>query len=130
MATLSDAQVRALLDPPHFATLSTVNEDGTITSSLIWFNVEKDAVAINSAEGRRWPANVAAGRPLALLVYDPQDTSRFVEIRGTARQTDDADAHIDRLSERYLGRPYPFRKPDEVRVRFVVEPTAIRYRTP
>jgi len=37
-----------------------------------------------------------------------------------------ADAHIDKLSQKYLGNPkYPFRQPNEVRVLYKIEPEKI-----
>jgi hypothetical protein len=38
----------------------------------------------------------------------------------------DADDHIDRLAKKYLGKPaYPFRRPGEVRVTYVIKPEKV-----
>jgi PPOX class probable F420-dependent enzyme len=128
MASLNDPAVRALLEPVHYATLSTLNEDGSITSSIVWFNVEDGQVAINGATGRRWTENVLRDGRMALLVSAPENPYEYAEIRGVATAADDGDGHIDRLAKRYLGQDeYPYRQPGETRVRFLVEPTVIRH---
>jgi hypothetical protein len=52
-----------------------------------------------------------------------------VEIQGTATGThDDADEHIDRLTQKYMGQDkYPFRGPGEVRKKYVITPTRVRH---
>jgi hypothetical protein len=37
-----------------------------------------------------------------------------------------ADAHIDKLAKKYLGKDkYPFRTPTEVRVKYYIEPVRV-----
>jgi hypothetical protein len=39
-----------------------------------------------------------------------------------------ADDHINKLSQKYLGNPvYPFRKPGEVRVTYIIEPEKVSF---
>ncbi len=131
MAKLSDPGVAHLLDPAAYSTISTLNEDGSITSSIVWFNVEDDKVAINGAQGRRWTTNAAERGTIAFLVADPENPFDYVEVRGTAKvdgDTSAADDHINRLAKRYLGQDeYPFRQPGEVRMRFTIDATIIRH---
>lgn len=131
MAKLTDPAVERLLAPAAYCTVSTLNEDGSITSSIVWFNVEDGRIALNGAEGRRWTTNAADRGTIAFLVADPENPFDYVEVRGRAAvegDTEAADAHIDRLAMRYLGQEsYPFRQPGEVRMRFTVEPTVIRH---
>lgn len=131
MAKLTDPGVERLLAPAAYCTISTPNEDDSITSSIVWFNVEDGKVAINGAAGRRWTTNAAERGTIAFLVADPENPFDYVEVRGRAVVEGDepeADAHIDRLTKRYIGQDsYPFRRPGEVRMRFVIEPTTIRH---
>ena len=131
MAKLTDPGVEKLLDPAAYCTISTLNEDGSITSSIVWFNVEDGKVAINGAAGRRWTTNVAERGTIAFLVADPENPFDYVEVRGRAEVDGDepaADEHIDRLAKRYLGQDeYPFRQPGEVRMRFTIAATTIRH---
>jgi PPOX class probable F420-dependent enzyme len=129
MASLTDPPVRALLEAPNHAVLSTVNADGSIHSTVVWVSLDGDELAVNSAEGRRWPGNLDRDPHATLVVYDPGNPYEYVEIRGTATgTTDGADEHINRLSKRYIGQDeYPFRAPGEVRKKYIVTPQRVRY---
>lgn len=129
MASLTDSPVRALLEAPNHAVVTTLNEDGSMHSAVVWFSVEDGELAVNSAEGRRWPTNLDRDPHVTLLVYDAGNPYEYVEIRGTATGTaQDADEHIDRLAKRYIGQDeYPFRAPGEVRRKYVIAPQRVRY---
>jgi PPOX class probable F420-dependent enzyme len=130
MASLNDAAVTALLQAPNFAVISTNNGDGSILSAVVWISLEDGVLAVNSAEGRRWPANRDRDGHVTVLVYAPDNPYEFVSIRGTAsRATDgDADAHIDRLAKKYIGQDeYPWRTPSDVRVKYVIAPEHVTY---
>jgi PPOX class probable F420-dependent enzyme len=129
MATLRDPDVRALLEQPNFAIVSTRAPDDSIHSTIIWISLEDgNAVAINSAIGRGWPTHLQRDPRVTLLVYDANSPYHFVEIRGTAEATTEgADQHIDALSKKYTGREvYANRRPGEQRVKFVVTPQRVR----
>jgi PPOX class probable F420-dependent enzyme len=129
MTSLSDPNVRELLEQPNYAVVSTHNENGSIHSTMIWIALEDDrAVSINSSIGRLWPTNLQRDPRVALLVYDAGSPYNFVEIRGTAQATTDgADEHIDLLSRKYTGQAvYANRRPGERRIKFVVTPERVR----
>ena len=58
MFTSFEQKTIDLLTQPNFATLSTLREDGSVHAVVIWYGLEGDRLALNSAEGRDWPANV------------------------------------------------------------------------
>ena len=66
------------------------------------------------------------GAPVALSIMDPDNAYRYVQVRGkVTRETEDgARAHIDTLSHKYLGKDYPWAKPEDVRILFEIEPAA------
>jgi PPOX class probable F420-dependent enzyme len=129
MATLNDDAVKRLLEGPHHAVISTLNEDGSILSTVAWISLENGELAVNSAQGRQWPANLDRDPRVTALVYEGTNPYEYVEIEGTAKGTrDDADDHIDRLAQTYIGQDkYPFRGPDEVRRKYLITPTRVRY---
>jgi PPOX class probable F420-dependent enzyme len=129
MASIDDPGVRALLDKPNHAVVSTLNEDGSIHSTVVWVDVLDGKVAVNSAVGRKWPSNLERDPTITVTVYDPADPYDYVEVRGTAAgTTEGADAHIDRLAKKFLGADsYPFRRPDEQRITFVVDAQRVRH---
>jgi PPOX class probable F420-dependent enzyme len=129
MTSLADAPVRALLDAANCAVISTLNPDGTVHSAVAWISLEGEAVAVNSAVGRVWPGNLDRDPRVTVVVYPPENPYEYVEIRGTATGTrDDADDHINRLAKKYINQDeYPFRQPDEVRMKYVISSERVRY---
>ena len=130
MSSLHDSAVRALLEAPNYAVVSTKNEDGSILSAVVWTSLEGDVLAVNSAEGRNWPANLDRDPTVTAVVYPSDNPYEYVEIRGRASRADDGDAddHVDRLAKLYLNQDkYPFRSADEVRVKYVIDPAHVRY---
>ena len=129
MTTLDDPGVKALLDKPNHAVVSTLGEDGTIHSTVVWVDVQDGRLAVNSAVGRKWPSNLEARPALTVLVYDEDNPYDYVEVRGSATgTTDGAREHIDRLAKKYLGvDEYPFHQPGEERITYVVEAAKVRH---
>jgi PPOX class probable F420-dependent enzyme len=129
MASLNDSEVQKLLSEPNHAVVSTLNPDGTVLNTVAWIDVENGSVAVNSAKGRKWPANLERDPRITVLVYEQSNPLNYVEIRGRASATTDgADQHIDALSKKYIGRDeYPFRQPGEQRIKFVIQPEHIRH---
>ena len=56
-AALPDT-IRDFLADLRFATIATVDPDGSPRQAVIWYRLEDDEIVINSAVGRRWPANL------------------------------------------------------------------------
>lgn len=129
MTSIGDPAVRELLEKPNHAVISTSNADGSIHSSVVWIDMDDGLVAVNSAVGRVWPSNLERDPRVTVLVYDQSNPNEYVEIRGIARTGDGAEDHVDRLAQKYLGKDtYPYRKPGEERVKFVITPERVRHR--
>jgi hypothetical protein len=70
VASVNDPAVRALLDGSNCGVISTLREDGLIESAVVWDRLEDGELAVNSAVGRAWPANLQRDPRVTLLVYD------------------------------------------------------------
>jgi len=129
MATLNDTEVRALLEKPNYAVISTLNPDGSVLSTVCWIDAHDGTVAVNSAVGRRWPTNLQRDPRVTVLVVESGNPYNYVEIRGTATATrEGADEHINALTKKYINQDvYPFRQPGEERIKFVISPSSIRH---
>jgi PPOX class probable F420-dependent enzyme len=129
MASLGDDGVRAVLDPPNYAVVSTLNEDGSIHSAVAWISLENGELAVNSARGRHWPTNLDRDPRVTVTVFPGDNPYDYVEIRGTAAGTrQGADDHIDRLAKKYINQDeYPFRQPGEERLKYVITPSRVRH---
>jgi PPOX class probable F420-dependent enzyme len=111
-----------------FANLATLMPDGQPQVTPVWVDFDGHHVVINTAEGRQKDKNLKRDGRVALSVMDPDNPYRYLEVRGrvTERTLNGADKHIDAMAKKYLGKDtYPYRKPDEVRVIYKVEPVHI-----
>jgi PPOX class probable F420-dependent enzyme len=114
-----------LFKVPAFAHLATLMEDGSPQSTPVWVEFDGKHVSFNSALGRVKDKNVRRNPRVALSISDPANPYRYVEVRGRVVEITQtgADEQIDRLSQKYLGKPkYPFGKPGEVRVSYKIAP--------
>lgn len=122
---------RELLEDKNFAHVGTVREDGSVHVIPVWVHTDDQGrVALNSAEGRDWPANARRDGRMTVTVMNMEDPYEFVSITGpVVRDTHEgADEHIDFLAKKYLDADsYPFRKPGEQRVLFVIEPERVKH---
>ena len=129
MAELSD--LSELLEKPNHAVLSTLNRDGSVHTTIIWINVEGEAIAFNSARGRHWPGNLERDPRVTLTLLNESNPYEYAELKGSVVEVDagtDADKHMDTLAQKYLDQDtYPWRKEGEVRVKFHLAPSKIRH---
>jgi len=97
-------RVRAFLDDLRFATISTLDPDGAPRQAVVWYALDGDEIVINSADGRRWPANLVRDSRIAFTVIDGEDGYRWVGLTGSVRAITDqptAQADIAALARRY-----------------------------
>jgi PPOX class probable F420-dependent enzyme len=126
MANLSEQQLQ-FLENPYAGIVTTLREDGSPHSTVVWVDVDGGVVSFNTAMGRKKPENLQRDPRVSLLMIDPQDQYKWVALDGAAELvTDGADAQIDRLAKKYLGKDeYPFRREDEQRVTVRIRPERV-----
>ena len=94
--------VRRFVEAPgRFATLATIDPDGTPHQAVVWFLVTDEGLILNSREGRRWPANLKRDARATLTVEAAYD---YVTMKGTAEVVGDAErgqADIAAMARRY-----------------------------
>jgi len=110
-----------------FAHLATLMPDGSPQVTPVWVMAENGLIVVNSARGRRKDKNMRRDARVALSLQDPENPYRYLEVRGTVVEITEngADDCIEALSRKYLGRPYPFRQPHEVRVIYRIKPERV-----
>jgi PPOX class probable F420-dependent enzyme len=117
-----------LLEKPAFGNLGTIMKDGSPQVTPIWVDYDGKYVRFNSALGRVKDKNVRRDPRVSVSLQDPANPYRYLEIRGRVVEITQtgADEHINKLSQKYLGKPvYPFRQPGEVRVLYKIEPEKV-----
>ena len=127
MADIPEKFLDLLGDKKAFAHLATIMPDGTPQVTPVWFDYVNGVLRVNTAKGRVKARNMQVGAPVALSILDPDNPYRYLQVRGriTTATEAGADAHIDSLAKKYLGKDkYPFGQPGEVRVTFEIEPGA------
>ncbi|MDQ1646471.1 MAG: hypothetical protein QOJ50_2655 [Cryptosporangiaceae bacterium] len=114
----------ALLGQPSTCYLATVMPDGSPHLTQTWVDTDGQHVLINSVDGHQKVRNIRRDPRVAVTVADPGQPARYFWIRGKVLDvtTDGAVDHIEKLSQRYLGGPYPwFGGRDQVRVLLTIE---------
>jgi len=89
---------------PHFATIATIDPDGSPRQAVIWYRLDGDAIVINSLVGRRWPSNLLRDPRISVAITDRDDGLRWVGVTGTAEPIRDqptAQADIAEMAQRY-----------------------------
>jgi PPOX class probable F420-dependent enzyme len=98
-----DPKVRAFLEEKRFAVLATINPDGTVQQSVMWYQLQGDQIMMNTARGRIKDRNLLGNLSISFCV---EDDYRYVTIKGTAVLNEDPDqgqADIKALAMRYEG---------------------------
>lgn len=130
---IPDTHLDLLIRPIH-GVLSTMMPGGQPQSSLVWVDYDGACILINTTLERQKGRNMCANPKVALLVIDPQNGSRWIEVRGKVAgiQREGAEAHADRLTRRYTGKQrfygdvYPVgQRQKETRVIVKIEPIKV-----
>lgn len=128
MARKFGGKLREFLDDnPYVGTVTTLREDGSPHSTIVWVDVVDGKVSFNTARGRAKVDHLERDPRASLLVVDPADEYRWVAVSGPIQMTEDgADEQIDKLAKKYIGKDeYPWRNPAETRVKVLIEPEKV-----
>ena len=118
-----------LLSPEKkaFASLALTLADGSPQVTPIWFGWDGTHIILNTARGRVKDKVMRRGGKVALLIVDPNDPYRYLQIRGRVVDEIEEGAFdvICDLNLKYRGdRNYP-KNPGEVRVTYKVLPERV-----
>jgi PPOX class probable F420-dependent enzyme len=128
MAEIPAAYLDLLTKKKAFANIATLQPDGSPQVTPVWFDYTNGVVRVNTAKGRVKARNMSTGSKVALSILDPDNSYRYIQIRGTVTKetTDGAEAHIDSLAKKYLDKDvYPWRNPKDVRVTYEITPASV-----
>ena len=129
MSQTIPAEYRDLFNNRAFASLGTVRPNGSARVTPVWCDIEDEFVILNTAKGRHQDRNIRRDGRVALVIVDPDNPYRYIQIRGRVEHVTEegASAHIDSLAKKYLGKDkYPWAQPGQVRVIFEIEPAAVQ----
>jgi PPOX class probable F420-dependent enzyme len=107
--------------------------DGQPQSSLVWLDYDGRCLRVNTTRQRQKGKNMQANPRVNLLIVDPGDASRWIEVRGEAELTEErALEHVDELTrqytrhDHYYGGIFPLeRRAQETRIICRIKPLKI-----
>ena len=107
-------KVKEFATGKNFAALTTLFEDGTPQTQVMWVDADDDHILINTEVERQKFRNVERDPRVTVLVWNKENPYEYVEVRGKVVEVvhgDEARAHIDACSQRYTGKDY---NPDNI----------------
>lgn len=126
---------RDLLVGDIHGVLTTLMPDGQPQSSMVWVDYDGAYLLINTTLERQKGRNMRVNPKVTVLVIDPKNNSRWIEVRGKVVEMtrNGAEAHADKLTQRYnpakqhfYGDIYPVeQKQKETRVIVRIEPLKV-----
>jgi PPOX class probable F420-dependent enzyme len=95
-----------LLTRPICGVFTTLDHDGQPQSTVVWVDLDRECALVNTTLQRQKGRNLLGNQKVSLLVVDPGNTSRFIQIRGDAELvTEGAHEHLDALTRKYTSHP-------------------------
>ena len=96
-----------LVTRPLCGVLTTMSGDGQPQSSLVWVDHDGECARINTTLERQKGRNLLVNPKVSLLVVDPENAARFIQIRGDAELVGEgALEHLDALTRKFTRHPH------------------------
>jgi PPOX class probable F420-dependent enzyme len=111
--------LRTILQDKAYGHVVTRNANGSPQVSMTWVDAEGDEVLVNTNDARLKAINLKRDPRVIVSVQDRNNPQSFAVFYGRAKSivNDANNAHIDKLSKRFLGLDkYQSRVPGEQRV--------------
>jgi len=132
---IPDTHLDLLINPFH-GVLTTMMPDGQPQMSIVWVDFDGECLMINSTLERQKGKNMQENPKVNVLVIDPTDGARFIEVRGNVVEIskemaiDHANqqtlAYSNGKKQHFYGDIYPEEtKNKETRVVFRIQPTKV-----
>ena len=109
---------------PNYAALRTLFKSGTPQTHVMWVDTDGDNLLINTEIHRVKYKNVKIDPRVTVMIWKHDDPFKFVEVRGKVIDEiigQNARDNIDKLSQKYWQKPYPFPVQTE-RIVLVIKP--------
>ena len=101
-ATIPESHLDLLLGPVD-GVLTTLMPDGQPQMSIVWADYDGEHVLINTTLERQKGKNMQVNPLVNVLMIDPQNVARFLEVRGEVVKItqDGAIAHANKQTQAY-----------------------------
>ncbi|MFD5495057.1 PPOX class F420-dependent oxidoreductase [Streptomyces sp. NPDC127091] len=106
-AELSEDLKKLIDETPVFATVATLQPDGSPQLTVTWIKRDGDDLLISTTVGRRKEQNLRRDPRITVMINPPTAPYTYAEVRGTATLgTDGGPELIEELSRKYTGKGY------------------------
>jgi PPOX class probable F420-dependent enzyme len=105
-----DQRVKDMAQGKNFAAFTTLLPSGQPMTHVMWVDASDDHLLINTEVHRQKYKNIEHDPRVTVTVIDVGNPYNYVEVRGKVVEKvtgPEARAHIDSLSQKYNGQPYP-----------------------
>jgi len=113
-----------ILEGKNFASLATINRDGSPQVSVVWIDYKDNHILINTAKNRIKTNNMERDPRVSISVTDAKNPYYQITFKGIVKNISEsnADDHIHSLAKKYLNQDkYPI-SDKEIRVIVSIEP--------
>jgi PPOX class probable F420-dependent enzyme len=117
----------------NFAALTTLLPSGHPQTQVMWVDANEHHLMVNTEVHRQKFRNVERDPRVTIMIWDKEDPYHFVEVRGEVVEKvkgPEARKHIDKMSQKYRGRPYQQTRIRSERVVLRIAPIRQVIRTP
>ena len=115
-----------IFDKQSFWHIATISPDGTPQSSPVWATFDGTHIKFSLTRGRQKFRNLNTNPAVALSAIDPDNSYRYLEVRGRVVSLEDDTelAFVNSMAKKYMGLDkYPNHRPGDERVVISIEPT-------
>ncbi len=112
-----------ILDKRCFASVATLRPDGRLSCNPVSIAWDGEKIRFSTRERTKKVRNLQADPRIALSILDPDDPTRYIEIRGTAEVTEDEDRRfVNEIARKYMDvDEYPYDPPNAKRMVVTVD---------
>jgi PPOX class probable F420-dependent enzyme len=125
---------RDLLDRPIIAALATLMPDGQAQVTPVWCSYDGTHIIVNATRDRQKHKNMVERPRVTLMVFDPDDQFRYLEVRGEVVEitAEGGGESMNELALLYTGKPKRYgieAPPREVseRLLYKIKPTKVNF---
>ncbi|MCS7118122.1 MAG: PPOX class F420-dependent oxidoreductase [Thaumarchaeota archaeon] len=122
-------EARKIIHGKNFAFIATVNADGSPQVTPVWIDEEDGYLLVNTVIGRVKEVNTRRDPRVSIAIADHRNFYRYLYVKGQVIERitgDRAEEHIDKLSIKYTGDKFRWRRPGDRRVVLKIKPVEMK----
>jgi PPOX class probable F420-dependent enzyme len=109
LTAMLDPAIRDFMQAKNFGSISVHLPSGAIATHVMWVDADDEHVLINTEVHRAKYKAAVANPDVTVVTWNGDNPYQYAEVRGKVVgevRGDEARAHIDALSQKYMGKDY------------------------